>query len=69
MYTAVLRVRKPYLPSEVSERFKDPVLIISTEKYKEKLFSSLSGIDTFVPDYEALKEEAHKEWAESADED
>lgn len=69
MYSSVFKVQYPYIPSKIEEMFKDPVLVISTEKHKEKLFHSLSGIKTFVPDYEKLEAEAREEWAEYANED
>ena len=63
-FTAVFKIKQPYKISGIDlSSFKDPVLIISTEKIKPSIYEEISGQKVFRIDSEHFKKlyDSHKE--------
>jgi len=62
-YSIAIKVDYPYIDSDVSEKLKDPVLIVTTEKEKVEIMKGLFGDDTVAEiNIEAKYNEAKQNW-------
>jgi len=67
LFTTVIKLDQLFVPDNIFEKFNNPVLILTKDKYKKEIFKHVVGLEILEIDTEKERDKALKCWLEEND--